>query len=238
MAHAARTVLFAGILAVLAAAAGEGGRASLGATLSGPAGHASSGATPDGDHGVFSYLEFEGRSGDPAGFGSSGPDLPSAGEALPSATQMAEIVAWLAANFELPATGDFPRVEFASPTKLLAIRLGGFRIGHREIASSETPPQPPLHVGANLLAVYDTARRIIYLPEGWSGKSPAETSVLVHEMVHHLQNAGGLKYPCPAAGEKAAYLAQDLWLRRFGQDLETAFETDLFTALVRSLCFY
>jgi hypothetical protein len=226
MAHAARTALLAGILSILA---------SLGATLSGPAGHALAGAAPDGDHGAFGYLEFEGRSADLAGLGPSGPDLASAGEALPSATLMAEIAAWLSANFELPASDHYPRVEFASPAKLLAVRLGGFGVERREGA---TPPQPPLSVGGDLLAVYDTARRIIYLPEGWSGKTHAETSILVHEMVHHLQNAGGLKYPCPAAGEKTAYLAQDLWLRRFGQDLETAFETDLFTALVRSLCFY
>ena len=185
-----------------------------------------------------SHTQTNGKPESAHPFGSSGSNLPSAGEALPSATQMAEIVAWLAANFELPATDDFPRVEFASPTKLHGIRLGGFRIGHREITSSETPSQPLLRAGANLLAVYDTARRIIYLPEGWSGTSAAETSILVHEMVHHLQNAGGLKYPCPAAGEKAAYLAQDLWLHRFGQDLETTFEIDLFTTLVRSLCFY
>jgi hypothetical protein len=68
MAHAARTTFLAGILAVLAAAAmQEGSRASFAATLSGPAVHASMGATPDGDHGAFSYLEFEGRSGDLVG---------------------------------------------------------------------------------------------------------------------------------------------------------------------------
>jgi hypothetical protein len=235
MAHAARTAFLAGLLAVLAAAAPDGGRASLGATLSGPAGHASPGATPDTDHGAFGYLEFEGRAGDRAVFGPSASDLPSTGGALPSATLMAEIAAWLSANFELPAINQYPRVEFASPAKLLSLRLGGFGVGRRENA---TPPQPPLSVGGDLLAVYDSARRIIYLPEGWSGQTHAETSILVHEMVHHLQSAGGLKYPCPAAGEKTAYLAQDLWLRRFGQDLETAFETDLFTVLVRSLCFY
>jgi hypothetical protein len=60
----------------------------------------------------------------------------------------------------------------------------------------------------------------------------------VHEMVHHLQNVGGLKYPCPDAREKPAYLAQDRWLRRFGLDLETAFGIDLFTVLVRSACFH
>jgi|SoiMethySBSTD1v2_1073268.scaffolds.fasta_scaffold00154_7 hypothetical protein len=238
MAHAARTTFLAGILAVLAAAAmQEGSRASFAATLSGPAVHASMGATPDGDHGAFGYLEFEGRSADPAGVGPSRPDLASAGEVMPSATLMAEIVAWLSANFELPAVDDFPRVEFASPRRLTALRFGAFR-GRAEIASEPAEPHQPLIVRSDLLAVYDTSKRIIYLPEGWNGKSHAETSILVHEMVHHLQNVGGLKYPCTAAQEKPAYLAQDLWLRRFGHDLETTFETNLFTALVRSLCFY
>jgi hypothetical protein len=74
------------------------------------------------------------------------------------------------------------------------------------------------------------------LPEGWTGKTPAELSVLVHEMVHHLQNVSGQKFECPAAREKPAYLAQDKWLKQFDQTLEQDFEVDLFTIVVKSAC--
>jgi hypothetical protein len=44
------------------------------------------------------------------------------------------------------------------------------------------------------VAAYDDEMKTIYLPEGWTGATPAERSVLVHPMVHHLQNLGKLKY--------------------------------------------
>ena len=69
-----------------------------------------------------------------------------------------------------------------------------------------------------------------------SGKAAADLSVLVHEMVHHLQNIGGIRYECPAAREQLAYLAQDKWLGLFGQDLEHAFEIDKFTLKVSTSC--
>jgi hypothetical protein len=214
-----------------------GARSGFAAALSG-LGDTGRAATVDSSSDFsFGYLEFEATPEQRAQFGTVESGPVSVSGSLPSRALMTEIATWLTANFELPATDDFPRVEFASPTKLTALRFGAFS-GRRESASEPAAPHPPLNVGSDLLAVYDTSARIIYLPEGWSGKSHAETSILVHEMVHHLQTVGGLKYVCAAAREMPAYLAQDLWLRRFGQDLETTIETDLFTALVRSLCFY
>jgi len=58
----------------------------------------------------------------------------------------------------------------------------------------------------------------------------------VHEMVHHLQNLAGVKFECPAAREKTAYLAQDKWLARFGKSLENDFDVDMFTVVISSAC--
>jgi hypothetical protein len=55
-------------------------------------------------------------------------------------------------------------------------------------------------------------------------------------MVHHLQNLAGVKFECPAAREKAAYLAQDKWLARFGKSLESDFDVDMFTVVISSAC--
>ena len=87
-----------------------------------------------------------------------------------------------------------------------------------------------------VVAVYNDATRTIFLAQGWIGVTPAEVSILVHEMVHHLQNLGGLKYECPAARERLAYNAQNEWLQQFGLDLETAFDVDRLTVLVSSTC--
>jgi hypothetical protein len=61
-------------------------------------------------------------------------------------------------------------------------------------------------------------------------------SVLVHEVVHHLQHAGKLPFACPQEREQLAYRAQERWLQRFDLSLASEFGTDGFTLLVRSNC--
>jgi hypothetical protein len=86
------------------------------------------------------------------------------------------------------------------------------------------------------VALYDDADRIVYLPETWTGSTLVDLSVLVHEMVHHLQNLAGMTFACPGAREKLAYAAQKDWLALFGRDFFTELETDPFTLLVRTEC--
>jgi len=47
-----------------------------------------------------------------------------------------------------------------------------------------------------------------------------------------------IKYECPMAREKPAYLAQDKWLAQFGLSLEKEFEVDMLTVVVSSACVY
>jgi len=144
---------------------------------------------------------------------------------------MTAIVLWLAANFDLPATTEHPHVEFVPPATITALRY--------KDSSGEQPNSSAEKAGQReVVAVYDDAAGTIYLPEGWSGNTPAELSVLVHEMVHHLQNRGKLKFECPRQREKLAYQAQEQWLQLFGHDLEHDFEIDPFTRLVMSSCYF
>jgi|SoiMethySBSTD1v2_1073268.scaffolds.fasta_scaffold27448_7 hypothetical protein len=240
LAHAARSAFLACMIGLLAAGASKAWRESaVAATLSGPREDtARTAAASRSDPTDTGPPAAAGKPAASAAFGTSEPVSGAVSGPLPSPALMADIVTWLAANFELPLTDDLPRVELTSSGRLVAIRLGGFAINRSETETEPNPPQPPLTIGGDLVAVYHSEKRIIYLPEDWNGTGPAETSVLVHEMVHHLQNVGGLKYSCPDAREKSAYLAQDRWLRRFGLDLDTAFGIDLFTVHVRSACFH
>ncbi len=124
------------------------------------------------------------------------------------------IVTWLSFNFALPAIYEHPRIEFVSPGEIQAARHGASRAE----------------------AFYDDGTRTIYLAKGWTGKSPAELSVLVHEVVHHVQNVAGLKYACPEEREKLAYAAQREWLALFGRNLMKEFKLDAMTLLVRTSC--
>jgi hypothetical protein len=148
---------------------------------------------------------------------------------------LTSIVNWLAANFDLPATRELPRVEFAAPLKLVAMRYKGLMPhGWREDAIRDSAVQAAHQ--REVIAVYNDKTRTIFLPEGWTGARPAERSIVVHEMVHHLQNEANLKYECPAAREKLAYEAQSDWLKMQGLTLEAEFDVDLFTVFVLSAC--
>jgi hypothetical protein len=74
------------------------------------------------------------------------------------------------------------------------------------------------------------------LPDQWTGRSAAELSVLVHELVHHLQEAAELRYECPAAREQLAYAAQERWLGLFGLSLSSEFDIDPFTLKISTEC--
>ncbi len=89
--------------------------------------------------------------------------------------------------------------------------------------------------GPTSLLSTTTMARMIFLPEGWSEKTPSELS---HKMVHHIQNMAGLKFACPEEREKMAFEAQERWLALFGRTLQTEFGLDPFTLLVRTNCLY
>ena len=146
---------------------------------------------------------------------------------------LAAIETWLSVEFDLPIVREHPRLKLVSPVEIAGLRLKGlFPNPGTEIAANESSAQ------GDTVAVYHDATQTIYLPKGWSGSTPAELSVLVHEMVHHFQNLLGLKHECPQEREKLAYIAQDRWLGLFGHSLADDFALDPFSLFVKTTCFY
>jgi hypothetical protein len=147
---------------------------------------------------------------------------------------LATVSAWLSANFGLPAAGDLPQVQFASAARIAALRYRHILPGRTQ--DGPTDNSAMLGADRDIVAVYDSAAQTIYLPEDWNASSPTDMSVLVHEMVHHLQNRGQLKYNCPEEREKLAYAAQEKWLALTGHSLVKDFDIDGFTLLAKTLC--
>src|SRR5262249_37274038 len=124
---------------------------------------------------------------------------PQLGQAL-----LTTIEIWLFTQFDLPGVQRLPRLELVPAPKIAAMRYGGLNPD----GATHTAPGADGHGSTpNVVAVYSDSTRTIYLAEEWTGGTAAELSVLVHEMVHHLQNMGGLKYECPQARGKPAYRA-------------------------------
>jgi hypothetical protein len=154
---------------------------------------------------------------------------------LPSEAFVQEVLAWLSGNFDLPSIRVAPVIAFASKEQLSALRKDG------GLASADVRSEPALPGEAahdRVVAVYDRSSETILLPLGWTGSTSAEQSILVHELVHHLQKVTQTRFECPMAAEKLAYLAQDRWLERSGSSLEKEFELDKFTILISTACFY
>ncbi|TYB83705.1 hypothetical protein FQ320_24280 [Oceaniovalibus sp. ACAM 378] len=147
---------------------------------------------------------------------------PVAAETREAPPLLDTIALWLTANFDLPAPAEAPALFTVTDSALVAMRYG---------PNASVPP-------GVVVAVYDYGDRTIYLSDGWTGRSPAELSVLVHEMAHHLQSVAEMRFACPAEREKTAYRAQDAWLALFGESLESAFGIDAATLLVGTTCAY
>lgn len=147
------------------------------------------------------------------------------------------IATWLSANFALPAKYDLPTVQFASRTEIASVRYGAFYLSQQR-EHLEAYAALPEEQREAIVSVYQDRTKRIMLSLGWQGRTPAELSVLVHEMVHHLQNQAGLTYACPQEREALAYEAQEKWLGLFGRSLFSEFQMDGMTLLVETKCFY
>jgi len=143
---------------------------------------------------------------------------------------VAAVTGWAAADMGLPVPVELPRLVFVEPTAMLA-ELNAQRRGQEDGFDASASP-------VEALAFYNSRTRTLSLPAGWTGGSPAELSILVHELVHHLQTLFHQGFACPADREKQAYATQERWLGMFGEDLESAFGIDRLTLLVTTSCMF
>jgi hypothetical protein len=167
------------------------------------------------------------------------------GGVIPSQALIKAIKYWLAFNFNLRATYPDPYIELAAPENIIPLRYHGFLSDWPRdiVVADQGQPVPFDDMKAaesreDMIAVYDDEMKTIYLPKNWTGGTPAELSILVHEMVHHLQGATRTRYECPQVREQLAYAAQEKWLGLFGRNLKSDFEIDSLTLVVSTRCIY
>ena len=146
------------------------------------------------------------------------------------------IVIWISASQGLPATFDHPRIERVASIEMEGLRYKRLLSGLQRTATAIQPQELSFEKKRDVVSLYDDRTRTIYLSDKWTGRTPAELSVLVHEMVHHLQNQAGTTYECPAERERLAYEVQDKWLGLFGRNLEGEFEINGLALLISTSC--
>lgn len=137
----------------------------------------------------------------------------------PGRSLLVPVVTWLSNTLEFPAIYELPRVEY-TPIRLAAM-LNDDRLASQPGVSSR----------------YDDAKQTIYLSDNWNGGAPESASLLIREMVHHLQNIAKIPYQCPQWRDKLAYVAQERWLVAYGRSLEKDFGVDPLTYLLSTECY-
>jgi hypothetical protein len=148
-----------------------------------------------------------------------------------SGTDLGAVQRQVALDVGLPDAASPPRIVFVAQREMRLLRL-------RDVAGDRSGDMTAASLRPEVVAIYDDADRVIYLPDDWSGDTPVGQSIMIHELVHHLQNLAGIRYGCPEEREQAAYEAQERWLAMLGTSLETEFGIDPFTLLVRTTCKY
>jgi hypothetical protein len=146
------------------------------------------------------------------------------------------MVLWISANFDLPPDFTHPQLKFVSASEINSLRYRAFTAAQQRELLSRQAASASQTGRREAVAVYDDQTDTIFLPDSWKGDTPADLSVLIHEIVHHLQARGHIRYECAGAREAPAYAAQEKWLGLFGRSLESDFEIDAFTLKVSTMC--
>lgn len=129
-----------------------------------------------------------------------------------------------AADFaDLPVPYDnLPAIHFAPPDAINRLVYGD-----RE------------HDGTTVLAAYHSSSQTIFLSDDWTGDEVVDRSILLHELIHHMQAAAGLEYSCSGLRERVAYEAQRKFLESQDVDIFEALGIDrLFYAVVTNCAFF
>jgi hypothetical protein len=85
---------------------------------------------------------------------------------------LAAIETWLSVEFDLPIVREHPRLKLVSPAEIAALRFQGLLSNPGTgIAANDHGTSS---AEGDTVAVYHDATRSIYLPEGWSGGTPAD----------------------------------------------------------------
>jgi hypothetical protein len=127
------------------------------------------------------------------------------------------VVTWISANFELPPNYNHPSIKLVPAVEITFWRYKAFTLAEqRELLSLQI--EGTAHsTRREAVAVYDDLTKTIFLPHSWKGETPADLSVLVHEMVHHLQNKRSKVRmrgrPRRAGVCRARQMAQAVWSR-------------------------
>lgn len=106
------------------------------------------------------------------------------------------LMIWLGANTPFNTNHDIPNVIFLSQEKMEQMFYGDDH-----------------DVPNTLHGLYDKDSDTIILPDTWDRRLPWDMGILLHEMVHYLQDQNQLQFACTAEMERDAWPIQQKYLK-------------------------
>jgi len=137
-------------------------------------------------------------------------------------------VAWLVENSEFEYNGEpYPSVSYHSTEDLQIIAYGSDRIVEAELAGRSIP---------KIKALYDHRNNRLLFLEGMDIRAEETAYIVVHELVHFLQNTNGItaQTECLPSLEKRAYMLQLEWQEEHNHP--GPYPNFLFVSLLASGC--
>jgi len=107
------------------------------------------------------------------------------------------LMIWLGANTPFNTNYDIPNILFVTQDQMEQMFYKG---------SNKMPN--------TLHGLYDKESDTIILSDQWDRRKPWDMSVLLHEMIHYLQDQNKMKFNCLANMEKDAWPIQQLYLEK------------------------
>ena len=108
------------------------------------------------------------------------------------------LMIWLGANTTFDTNHDIPNVLFLTQTQMEELY-------YPEGKKDNFPNQ--LH------GLYDKESNTIILPDTWDRRDPWDMGVLLHEMIHYLQDVNKHEFQCTAEMERDAWPIQQKYLQ-------------------------
>ena len=107
------------------------------------------------------------------------------------------LMIWLGANTPFSTNFDVPQVIFLPQEQL----------EHMFYGDNKYEPE-------QLHGMYNKEVDIIFLPDDWDRENPWDMGVLLHEMVHYLQDMKNMEFACSREMEKMAWPIQQFYLEK------------------------
>jgi len=137
-------------------------------------------------------------------------------------------IAWLVENSEFEYNGEaYPSVSYYSTEDLQIIAYGSDRIAEAESTGRSIP---------KIKALYNHETNTLLFLEGMDITAEETAYIVVHELVHFLQNTNGVtaQTDCLPSLEKRAYVLQSEW--QIEHNHPGPYPNFLFVSLLASGC--